>query len=58
MLGQRRTTGGGEKVSKKLDLGNGEVALGQPDCQPMLLTEDKDLWEVVNVRGKIRISST
>ena len=51
VLGQRRTTGGGEKVPKKLNLGDCKIALGQPDC--LIPTEDKNLLEVVNMRRKI-----
>ena len=39
-------------MSKKLNLGYSKFMLGQPDCQPMLPTEEKNLSEVVNMRGK------
>ena len=45
MLGQGR-----EEVP---NLGHGELAFGQPDHQPMLLEEEKNLMEVVHMRGKI-----
>ena len=53
VLGQWRTTGGREKEPKKLDLGDSKLALGQPDCQPMLPTDAKNLPEVVKLRRKI-----
>ena len=51
-LCQWRTTGGREKVSKILDLGDSKLALGQPNCRPLLLTEEKNLSEVVNMSKK------
>ena len=53
MLGQRRTTVGGEQVSKKLNLGHSKFTLEEANLQPMLTTEEKNLAEMVNVEGEI-----
>ena len=39
--------------AQKLNLGDGKLALGQPNHQPILLTEEKNLLELVNMRRKI-----
>ena len=43
VLGQWRTTSGGEDMSKKLDLGDSKLVFRKPDCPAMLPTEDKNL---------------
>ena len=53
MLGQQRTTGGGEKMPKKLDLGNSKFTLWETNHQPMLTTKEKNLPEMVNMGGEI-----
>ena len=53
MLGQRQTTVGREKVSKKLNLGHSKFTLGEANCQPMLKTEKKNLAEMVNMEGEV-----
>ena len=53
MLGQRRTTVGGEQVSEKLDLGHSKFTLGKANGQPMLTTKEEDFTEMVYVRGEI-----
>ena len=53
MLGQRRTAGGGEKMAKKLNLGDSKLTFWKPNCQAMLLTEDKNLLEMVHMRREI-----
>ena len=40
-------------MSKKLDLGECEFALGKPNCQAMLLTDDKNLLDVIHMRREI-----
>ena len=53
MLGQRRTTIGGEHVSEKLNLGHSKFTLGEANRQPRLSTEEKNLAEMVDVEGEI-----
>ena len=53
MLGQGRTTDGGEKMSKKLDLGDSKLAFQKPDCQAMLPAEDKNLSKMIHMRREI-----
>ena len=40
-------------MSKKLDLGYGKFTLGETNCQSMLMTEEKNLVEMVDVGGEI-----
>ena len=54
-LDKRRTTGGGEKMAKKLNLGDSKLAFRKPNCQAMLPTEDKNLPEVVHIRRNSNI---
>ena len=53
MLEQGRTTDGGEKMSKKLDLGDSKLAFQKPDCQAMLPAEDKNLSKMIHMRREI-----
>ena len=53
VFGQRRTTGGREKKSKKLDLGDRKLAFWKHACQAMLPTEDKNLWDVIHMKREI-----
>ena len=53
MLGQQITTGGGEKMAKKLNLGDSKLAFQKPNCQAMLPIEDKNLLEVVHMRREV-----
>ena len=48
-LSKRRTSGGGEEVSKELNLGHREITLGQPHGQTMLPAMKKNFTKVVNV---------
>ena len=52
MLGQKRTTVGGEQVTEKLDLGHSKFTLGEANGQPMLTTEEKNFTEMVYVGGE------
>ena len=53
MLGQLRTTGGKEKMAKKLDLVDSKIQFWKPNCQAMLPTEEKNLLEVIHMRKGI-----
>ena len=48
MLGQGRTSIGGEQVSEKLDLEHSKFTLGEANYQSMLTTGEKNLAEIVN----------
>ena len=52
-LDKRRTTGGGEKMAKKLNLGDSKLAFRKPNCQAMLPTEAKNLLEMIHMRREI-----
>ena len=41
------------QVSKKLDLGQSNFALGKANGQPMLTTEEKNFREMIYVGGEI-----
>ena len=53
MLGQGRTSGGGEEVVEELNLGHGEFTLGQANCQTLLPANEKNFSEVVDIGGQV-----
>ena len=53
MLHQGRTTRGGEKMPKKLDLGDSKFTLGEANCESMIPAGTKDLSEVEDMGGEL-----